>query len=136
MCGSAKAPEHGNYHKMKMPPRPKVEPRWKQGLVSYYGKGFDGRRMANGERFRAYYPYDGRRASVAHKSLAFGTIVRFRNPANQKTIEAVVTDRGPYVHGREFDLSHWGALKVGMAHSGVQKLEYTIIGRTSPRKSA
>ena len=73
--------------------------------------------------------------ALAHKRLPFGTIVRFRNPKNQRTLEAIVADRGPYIKGREFDIAELGAEQLGFKHRGVTELEYAIIGRTDPRGS-
>ncbi len=42
---------------------------------------------------------------VAHKSLPCGTLVTFRNPANGAVVTVPVIDRGPYVAGRNWDLS-------------------------------
>lgn len=92
---------------------------------SWYGRDFHGRPMANGERFDMNDPY-----TAAHKSLPFGTKVTLRNPANGRKIEVTVTDRGPYIHGREFDLSAAGAENLGFAKQGVAKLE--IISTTKP----
>src|SRR3954451_2213572 len=41
-----------------------------EGGASYYGKGFEGRRTASGER------YDPNGMTAAHKSLPFGTRIR------------------------------------------------------------
>lgn len=90
--------------------------------------------MANGDRFPARAPYRNGRAAIAHRTLPFGTIVRFRNPRNNKAVEGIVADRGPYIRGREFDLSEWGARQLGILHEGVARVEQSIIGRTSPRR--
>ena len=43
--------------------------------------------------------------TAAHKTLAFGTIVRVTNATNGKSVVVEITDRGPFVRGREIDLS-------------------------------
>ena len=42
---------------------------------------------------------------MAHRTLPCGTLVTFRNPANGREVTAPVIDRGPYVAGRQWDLS-------------------------------
>lgn len=90
--------------------------------ASWYGKPFHGRTMANGKR---YNMYDG--STVAHKSLRFGTKVRFTNPRSGRSIVTVVRDRGPYIAGRTFDLSMQGAKSLGVINSGVARVSVCII---------
>ena len=71
----------------------------KSARASYYANKFHGRRTASGKI------YDMKRLTAAHKSLAFGTMVRVTNLANGKSVLVEITDRGPYVRGREIDLS-------------------------------
>lgn len=73
--------------------------------VSFYGPGFYGKRTACGQAFTTTLQ------GVAHRTLPCGTRVTFRNPANGRTITLAVIDRGPYVDGRQWDLSG-GACRV------------------------
>ena len=91
-------------------------------VASWYGPGFHGRQMANGQIFDMH-----NEAVVAHKNLAFGTKVEIVNPSNNSSIIATVKDRGPYIPGRDFDLSFAGAEKLGMVEKGVAKLKVRII---------
>lgn len=95
----------------------------KQGTakVSYYGPGFHGRKTASGSRF------DMNAISVAHKSLPFGTKVQFTCSQTGRTVVAKVTDRGPYIHGRSFDLSLGAAKVLGILDRGVTTVQYKII---------
>ena len=43
--------------------------------------------------------------TAAHKKLPFGTKVKVTNEANGKSVVVEITDRGPFVKGREIDLS-------------------------------
>lgn len=90
--------------------------------ASWYGKPFHGRKMANGSE---YNMYDAE--TVAHKTLPFGTKVRFRNPTTGNMLVAVVRDRGPFIPGRVFDLSLKGSLVLGMKESGVASLVTCIV---------
>lgn len=76
--------------------------------VSWYGPGFYGNRTACG------YALTKTLLGVAHRTLPCGTKVTFRNPANGRTITVKVVDRGPYVAGRQWDMT--GGLCVALDH--------------------
>jgi rare lipoprotein A len=63
---------------------------------SWYGPGFDGRRTASGEIF------DRREMTAAHRSLPFGTRLIV---CADRCVEVRINDRGPFVAGRDLDLS-------------------------------
>ncbi|KIQ18838.1 MULTISPECIES: septal ring lytic transglycosylase RlpA family protein [Flavobacterium] len=67
--------------------------------ASYYHDKFDGRKTASGVRF------DNSKLTAAHKKLPFGTKLKITNEKNNKSVIVVVTDRGPFINGREIDLS-------------------------------
>ncbi len=67
--------------------------------ASYYHEKFNGRKTANGEIF------DNNLYTAAHKTLKFGTKIRVTNTANDSSVIVTVNDRGPFVKGRELDLS-------------------------------
>jgi rare lipoprotein A (peptidoglycan hydrolase) len=69
------------------------------GNISWYGPGFYGKRTACG------LAYTQTLIGVAHRTLPCGTLVTFRNPANGRQITVPVIDRGPYVTGRQWDMS-------------------------------
>lgn len=83
------------------------------GWASWYGPGFQGKKMADGKRF------DMRKVSVAHRSLPLGTKVKVINLWNHKSIVTFVRDRGPYIQGRDMDLSYAAAKKLGAVRDGV-----------------
>lgn len=102
--------------------KPLAEPKSETIHASWYGGFFHGRKTANGER------YDQEALTVAHKTLPFGTVVRFTN-AKGDSIDARVTDRGPYIDGRDFDLSRGIARHMGLIDKGTGNLKATILGR-------
>jgi rare lipoprotein A (peptidoglycan hydrolase) len=59
---------------------------------------------------------------VAHKTLPFGARVCIHNPSNGRQVEAVVTDRGPFVKGRTIDVNQNVARALGF--SGTAHLNY------------
>jgi rare lipoprotein A (peptidoglycan hydrolase) len=89
-----------------------------QAVASWYRHG---KVTANGERF------DPNGLTAAHKSLPFNTMVRFTNPSTDQTVLVRVNDRGPYIRGREFDLSMRSAQILGFQDRGVVQLNVEII---------
>ena len=84
----------------------------RDGSVSWYGPGFYGHRTACGLALTTSL------IGVAHKTLPCGTLVRFRNPANGRTLIVPVVDRGPYVAGRQWDLTGGACLALGHCYTG------------------
>jgi rare lipoprotein A (peptidoglycan hydrolase) len=77
-----------------------AKPRWRfDRNVSWYGPGFYGKRTACGLEMTKTL------VGVAHRTLPCGTRITFKNPANGWTVTAPVVDRGPYVSGRQWDLT-------------------------------
>lgn len=77
----------------------KFKPYKKKAHASYYADKFNGRRTASGRK------YDKNKLTAAHKKLPFGTKVKVTNESNGKSVVVEITDRGPFVKGREIDLS-------------------------------
>ena len=77
----------------------KFKPYKKKAHASYYADKFNGRKTASGKK------YDSTKLTAAHKKLPFGTILKVTNELNGKSVIVEVTDRGPFVRGREIDLS-------------------------------
>lgn len=77
----------------------KFKPFKKSVHASYYADKFHGRRTASGKLF------DMNKLTAAHKTLPFGTIVKVTNEMNGKSVIVEINDRGPFVRGREIDLS-------------------------------
>ena len=88
-----------------------------QGLASYYGKKFHGRRTSSLE------VYDMYAFSAAHKTLPLPSFARVTNLANGKSVVVRVNDRGPFHAGRIIDLSYAAAVKLGVHKAGVARVE-------------
>lgn len=82
------------------------------GNISWYGPGFFGSGTACGQ------VYTSRLMGVAHRTLPCGTLVTFRNPANGRTVTVPVIDRGPYVSGRQWDMSRGLCEYLGHCYTG------------------
>jgi rare lipoprotein A len=89
--------------------------------ASWYGEEHHQKVTASGQRF------DMNRNTLAHNTLPFGTRVRLFNRENGKSAEGVVNDRGPYLKGREVDVSYALAKKLGFVRKGVTKLDIEIM---------
>ena len=91
-------------------------------VASYYADKYHGRKTSNGEVFNMYD------LTAAHKSLPFNTKVKVTNLSNGKSVVVRINDRGPFVKGREIDLSKAAAVKIGMIKSGTAKVSLEIVG--------
>ena len=83
------------------------------GKASYYAPRFNGRTMADGQR------YEPKGTAAASKTLPLGTTVKVTNLDTDKSAIAQVEDRGPYVRGRIIDVSANVAEKLEMEDAGV-----------------
>lgn len=88
-----------------------------QGIASWYGPGFHGRKTANGERFNQY------ELTAAHPTYDFGTQLCVRSKSSGQSVVVRVNDRGPFVKNRVIDLSKAAAEELGMLGKGVKSVE-------------
>ena len=99
-------------------PQPTEE---KPVIASWYGKDFHGKPMANGDIYDMYA------ATIAHKEIPLGTRVELKNTSTGEMVKAIVTDRGPYVEGRDVDLSYGLAQKLSLLEKGVGNLTMRVL---------
>ncbi|WP_420996070.1 septal ring lytic transglycosylase RlpA family protein [Cupriavidus sp. 30B13] len=95
-----------------------------RGMASWYGKGFHGRRTANGERF------DMRAMTAAHPSLPLDSWVLVRNLRNGKVAVVRINDRGPYHSNRVLDVSYGAARRLGFTDHGSTQVEIRRLSRS------
>jgi rare lipoprotein A (peptidoglycan hydrolase) len=88
---------------------------------SWYGDDFDGQPTANGETYDMYA------ATAAHPTLPLGSIVRVVNPRNHRSQIVRINDRGPYVEGRELDVSYEVARRLGFDQHGIAKVRLELL---------
>lgn len=100
-----------------LPDTPQVEAPEKYRCVmsSWYNEGTQ---TASGER------YNPKGLTAAHKTFDFGTILKVMNPLNRKTVEVRINDRGPYIRGRELDISEGAARVLEFMTTGIGQLCY------------
>lgn len=94
-----------------------------RGIASFYAHRFHNRMTANGE---TYDMYD---MTVAHRTLPFNTLVRVTNIDNGRSVMARVNDRGPYIDGREIDLSLGVAMELDIVEDGLKRVVIEVVGR-------
>lgn len=98
-------------------PETKIKSYQKEGMASWYGKRFHGRKTASGEIYDMYG------MTAAHPTLPIPSYVRVTSLANGKSVIVRVNDRGPFSKNRLIDLSYVAA----------HKLEYIGAGSTLVR---
>jgi len=113
-------------------PTPTVEPveeGWtEKGIASWYGEPYHGRQTASGE------VYDMHRLTAAHKTLAFGSVVKVTRRDTGADVKVRVNDRGPFIEGRIIDLSYAAAKKINLDVDGVAPVKIKIIGHEAARE--
>jgi len=101
----------------------------KEGIASWYGPEFQGKRTSSGE------PYDMYAMTAAHKTLPLPTYVEVTNLENGRKVIVRVNDRGPFAKNRLIDLSYVAALKLGIVASGTARVRVRALtpgGAPSP----
>jgi len=93
-----------------------------EGIASWYGKDFHGKKTSNGEI------YDMHAMTAAHKTLPLGVFVKVRNRDNGQETVVRVNDRGPFVKNRIIDLSYSAAKKLGVDVKGTAPVRIEALG--------
>jgi rare lipoprotein A len=88
------------------------------GVASFYSEGS---KTANGETF------DPHELTAAHRSLPFGTKLRVTNVSTGQSVTVRVNDRGPFIPGRDVDVSHSAAEALGIVDDGVAKVRMDVV---------
>src|SRR5271156_72563 len=89
--------------------------------TSWYGDDFDGQQTANGETYDMYAD------TAAPPTLPLGSIVRVVNVRNHRSQVVRINDRGPYIEGRELDVSYEVARKLGFEQHGLAKVRLELL---------
>ncbi len=92
-----------------------------EGVASWYGNPFHGRQTASGEI------YDMEALTAAHRTLPFGTVLRVQNLDNGRMTIVRINDRGPFVRGRDLDLSRRAARELEMLGPGTARVRLTVV---------
>ena len=97
------------------------EPIRQEGIASYYGYKFHGKKTASGELFNM------KELTAAHKTLPFNTLVKVTNLKNKKSVIVRINDRGPYSPKRIIDVSRAAAEEIEMIQSGLIEVELEVL---------
>ncbi|MGH9865162.1 MAG: septal ring lytic transglycosylase RlpA family protein [Candidatus Acidiferrales bacterium] len=112
-------------------PNPRLQPKplktW-VCLSSWYGGDFDGQVTANGEIYDMYAQ------TAAHPSLPLGSVVRVVNLRTHRSAVVRINDRGPYIPGRDLDVSYQVARELGFAHRGTARVRVELL-KVPPSKT-
>ena len=105
--------------------RPRAILEVREGLASYYGPGFEGKRTASG------IPFDKTAMVAAHPTYPFGTVVRVTNLANKRRVDVRIVDRGPAkgprAQGVLIDLSAGVAENLDFIRQGRTKVRLEVL---------
>ncbi len=93
-----------------------------EGLASWYGRRFHGRRTSSGEIYNMYA------LTAAHKTLPMQTWVKVTSQRTGRSVIVRVNDRGPFVRGRIVDLSYAAARHLGVVGPGTLRVRLTALG--------
>lgn len=93
-----------------------------EGIASWYGPGFHGKKTASGETYNQYA------MTAAHKILPLGTRVRVTHLDNGRSVLVRINDRGPFVDDRVIDLSRAAATRLEMMGKGTGRVRVQSLG--------
>ncbi len=94
---------------------------FQQGIASWYGKPFHGRKTANGERYNMFT------LTAAHRTLPLGTLIKVTSLSTGKEVIVRVNDRGPYHGDRILDLSLAAAKKLDLKDKGIGEVAIQVL---------
>lgn len=93
-----------------------------EGIASWYGPGFHGKKTSNGETYNQYS------FTAAHKTLPMNTVLSVTNLNNGLKTQVRINDRGPFVDNRIIDLSKAAAEQIDMLQNGTAPVRLEVIG--------
>ena len=106
----------------RFPPALAPEPGFVQeGVASWYGPGYHGRRTSSGEVF------DQEAMTAAHVSFAFGTQVKVTLLSTGRSVIVRINDRFPAHKGRVIDLSRAAARRIGLIGPGTGVVRMEVV---------
>lgn len=96
-----------------------------EGIASWYGSDFHGKRTANGDR------YNMDDLTAAHPTLPMPSVVKVTNLDNGKVLRVTVNDRGPFHSTRIIDVSKKAAQMLGFYEAGTARVRVEIDAQES-----
>ena len=95
-------------------------------MASWYGRRWQGRLTASGERFDRHQP------TTAHRTAPIGTHVVVTNLANGPVVRVQITDRGPYTRQRACDFSYEAARRLDTVCMGTARVKVEFLAASPP----
>lgn len=92
-----------------------------EGIASWYGPGYHGKRTSSGERF------DQDDLTAAHGDWAFGTRVKVTLLSTRKSVVVRINDRFPGTKGRIIDVSRGAAKRIGLIGPGTGRVRLEVV---------
>lgn len=96
-----------------------------EGVASWYGGRFHGRRTASGEVFDKY------QLTAAHPTLPLPVIAKITNLENGRSVKVRINDRGPFAHDRLIDVSRAAAEQLGFIDQGTARVRVQVMSEES-----
>ena len=109
--------------------QPSAEGYREEGISSWYGAKFHGRRTSSGE------PFDMYQLTAAHRSLPIPVFARVTNLRNGLSTIVKINDRGPFHKDRIIDLSYAAAVKLDFHDSGTARVRVEALTQAMPASS-
>ena len=101
-----------------------------EGLATYYADKYHGKSTASGEL------YNMNAFTAAHRTLAFGSMVRVTRMDNGMSVIVRINDRGPFTQGRIIDLSRAAADELDMLRTGETRVRVVVLeGGVDPTRA-
>jgi peptidoglycan lytic transglycosylase len=117
---AARAPASSPQPQIPIQPAPPLVPSV-EGVASWYGPGFHGHRTSSGA------VYDQEDLTAASTLFPLGTHLLVTNLANNRSVEVTINDHGPYVKGRQIDLSRKAARVLGVIGPGTARVRMDVL---------
>jgi peptidoglycan lytic transglycosylase len=103
------------------PPESPAAGTLQEGIASWYGPHYDGKRTASGEIFHQ----DD--LTAAHPTWAFGTRVKVTLLSTGRSVVVRINDRFPAHKGRAIDLSRGAARRIGLIGPGTGRVRLEVL---------
>jgi rare lipoprotein A len=92
-----------------------------KGVASWYGAGFAGKKTASSEVFNP------EKLTAASRNLPLGSHVLVTNLNNGRSVRVEINDCGPYVDGRDIDLSRKAARRLNFVRAGIAPVNIRVL---------
>ncbi len=92
-----------------------------EGIASWYGPGFHGKKTASNEIFDQYAN------TAAHRSLPFNSYLKVTFIKTGKSVVVRINDRGPNDTSRIIDLSRGAADRIGLRPYGIGRVRVEVV---------